>query len=190
MSIDKHPSRKQIIEAVKSGSLGLADHFKECEDCRLLYELLTQFRLAGELRLPLPPSEWTRRAIAIAEQPEKQSPLRRLAGRLTFDSWTATPAVQVRGAAADERRLRFETDEVRLDLRAERDPSGWQFVARVSDVRARPKSWTLVAGTQIVSPDDHGFFLWTAALPPEQLVLQSGSLLVEVTQLSWAPPSS
>ncbi|MCB2229505.1 hypothetical protein KQH82_02230 [bacterium] len=185
MDIGNHPTREQLIEAAQSGSDTLAPHLAQCEDCRLLFSLLTRFQVAGEVELPSAPAAWINRAAAIVEGATAGSKLRRLVGKLTFDSWSAMPALQVRGTATDERRLRVEAESILLDLRAEHQPNGWQFIARVVGDVSDSRSWKLHAAGQTVYPDERGYFIWNDQKPPQTIVLETGSLQIEVEQLSW-----
>jgi hypothetical protein len=187
--IDNHPTREQLIEVAAFGETPFDEHLAHCPSCRMLLALLRRFPFAGEPKLHSAPVEWIRRAEAIAERP-KAAVIRRLIGKLTFDSWAGPAALQVRGAADDERRVRIEAEEIRFDLRAERRNDGWRFVARVVGERPASAVLSLRASHQTVFPDEHGYFVWSDSTPPDHLLLDSSSFQIEVTDLSWTRPST
>ena len=178
-----YPNRPAIIAAAKAGDLALRKRLTP--DDQLFFDLVTAYPVAGEAPLSSAPAAWIKKAAALAETSRQPSRLARLLGALTFDSWTHQPALGTRSVAAAERRIRFEAEGLKLDLRAELRSGRWHFVARVIAEEHPAAPYTLVADGVEVYPDDNGFYHWSSPNPPATVVLQSDSTTVELAPLSW-----
>jgi len=182
-------TREELIALARETDPKLPDHLKECEDCRLAWELLSGFEVSGKTALPDPPRSWIDKAAAIA-RPQREAAKRiRVIASLIFDSWTEPSPVGVRGTAGSQhRRIEFESKGRVLDLRAEKSSSGWSFVAQLSGTSG--KTSELTCGGQTIWPDQSGLFQWSSARPPRKITIVIENELVELPDLKWTKPKS
>jgi hypothetical protein len=178
-----YPNRPAIITAAKAGDLALRKQLTP--DDQLFFDLVAAYPVAGEAPLSSAPAAWIKRAAALADSARQPSRLARLLGALTFDSWSQQPALGTRSVAAAERRVRFEAEGLKLDLRAELRSGQWHFVARIVAAEQPDSPYTLVANDVEVYPDDNGFYHWSSPNPPATVVLKSDDTTVELAPLSW-----
>lgn len=165
------------------------DHLRECDDCRLAFELLSVFDTSGRSPLPKPPESWIKKAAAIADTDRAPSVLKRVKAQLTYDSWLTPRPVGVRGTCGTEhRRIEFKSQDRVLDLRAERSKEGWVFVAQLSG--ASGANILLVSGRQTVWPDDNNIFQWTSVRPPRKISIRIDNVEIDLPDLKWTKPSS
>ena len=178
-----YPNRPAILAAAKAGDLSVRELLTP-ED-QLFFDLAAAYPVTGEAPLSSAPAAWIKRAAALADPNREPSRLARLLARLTFDSWSHQPAMGTRSVASAERRIRFEADGVKLDLRAELRSGAWYFIARIVAAPDESSTCTLVADGTEVFPDNNGFYHWSSPQPPETIVLTSESTTVELASLSW-----
>ncbi|PWB72551.1 hypothetical protein C3F09_06515 [candidate division GN15 bacterium] len=146
--------------------------------------MLVRFRVAGKLVLPEPPSAWVDLAHQIAAHQSVAASLRTALARLVFDSWALPEPVGVRGGAAiEQRRVRFESSPVTVDLRAEHLKSGWAFVAQVTGVEHGQAR--LNADRKVLALDEHGICQWSDPKPPKKLTVVTSTHSVELPELTW-----
>lgn len=148
---------------------------------------MQKYPLAGRLPLTEPPASWVAKAIELASPAigaiEK---LRKLVGKLVFDSWVLPLPVTARGLPPENRRLRFEAEQIMFDLRAERHPGGWSFVAQATSPSGLVRE--MRTGRKRLRPDENGIFQWTDRQPPRKVTLQIDDVLLELPELTWKPP--
>lgn len=145
---------------------------------------LVQYQVAGSLPLTDPPKAWVERAMKIAAGTAPLANIRTALARLVFDSWALPEPVGVRGGTATEqRRVRFESAPITVDLRAEHQKSGWSFVAQVTGIESGQAR--LNADRQTLMLDDHGICQWSYQKPPKKLTVVTETLSVELPELVW-----
>lgn len=182
----KHPSRQELIAAATQKTGAQDQHLATCDECRALYHLFANYQVAGELALPNAPKEWINRAKDIYNSANPLQTLRRLVGRLSFDSWQVPQAVGVRShELLADRRIRFEIGPLVLDVRAERQPAGWDFTAQVTGEVDDPSSMILRADRQTISPDPNGFYQWSSSRPPRLIRLEADDVSISLPELTW-----
>jgi len=146
--------------------------------------LLVQFQVAGNLPLPDPPEAWVARAKNLALNSAPLASIRRVLAELVFDSWALPEPVGVRGGTAiEQRRVRFESDPITIDLRAEHQKAGWSFVAQITGIESGQAQ--LNADRQILTLDDHGICQWSYHKPPKKLTVVTETFSVELPELTW-----
>jgi hypothetical protein len=161
-----HPSEKQLIdfalaETGPEETRRIGRHLDE--QCAACNGVVDQYRdlllLMTEDRTPEPPAAWVERAIAlgrpswIARVREWCAGLREEAGRVVFDSF-AVPGLAGAGvrSAETERRLRFVSRDVELDVRVEPVGRGGVVTGQLADIAGEPAPlanarFLLTAGT-------------------------------------------
>jgi hypothetical protein len=183
--MDKHYSRKELIELARASEGSESPHFGECADCRNEFEWIRRFNMAGRPRLQDAPSGWVEQAAALAQKQHSLEKIKKAAA-LVFDSWAVPQPIGVRGSATTaERRLRFSTDELTFDLRAEKLSHAWAFVAQVTTPVRSSKAFSLTSGRETIAADEAGFIQWTAARPPKKILLRTDDTEIEIPELSW-----
>ncbi|MEW6051510.1 MAG: hypothetical protein AB1644_10670 [Candidatus Zixiibacteriota bacterium] len=186
MKIVKHPDRTELLKAVADRTPTVLSHLKSCAACRELFELLGAYPVAGELALTSAPSAWIDRAVELARTSAPSEVVRRLLARLSFDSWSLPAAVGVRSLATEtERRLRFDTELLTFDLRAEKQSQGWDFIAQVAEKTSQASHIELRAGRTVIPVDGRGFFQWSSKRPTARLTLRVDDMLIELPEVTW-----
>ncbi len=184
--MDKHLSRNELIALARRQPDSANQHLRECAECREAVELLREFDLAGRSRLLDAPIGWIERAAALAQKQHSFEKIRKAVAALVFDSWAVPQPIGVRGqTAVSERRLRFEGDRIAFDLRAEKLPGEWAFVAQVTSGSLPSTNFTLSVEKKELVSDTGGFFQWTAGRPPKRILLRSDDIEIEIPELSW-----
>ncbi|TFH64652.1 MAG: hypothetical protein E4G91_05145, partial [Candidatus Zixiibacteriota bacterium] len=172
--MDRHLHREELIALARKPSGSANQHLSECAECREEVELLREFNMAGHARLPDAPAGWVERAAALAQTQHSFEKIRKAVAALVFDSWAAPQPIGVRGQASiGERRLRFEADRFAFDLRAERLPGEWAFVAQVTSDSLPSGNFALSIEKKELTADTAGFYQWTADRPPRRILLRS-----------------
>lgn len=164
--------RTQLIKAVREGSLTREALEHLSDEDRAFAELLLQYPLAGLDRLIDAPAYMIERAATI---PQKARAGRKagILPRLLFDSWAQPSAAGVRGATGtDSRRIQVDLGPAVLDLRGEKETSGWFFTARI-EPGDRASEWVIKAGKLAIRSNRQGFFEWHSTRPPVSLKLTS-----------------
>lgn len=131
-----------------------------------------------------------KRAKQIAMKSSPVATIRKMLATLAFDSWAQPMPVGVRGGATmEQRRMRFESESVMIDLRAERQKSEWTFVAQVSGVHRDDVLFT--ADKQTLTLDEFGICQWSNDKPPKRLAVVTETLTIELPGLTWKskPPN-
>lgn len=170
----------------------------------LEYRLLSLFQFAGIVRLAQAPKALLAKVNSLpqvtgARKLEQiSSGIREILGAVAFDSWVMPQPVGVRGSAGaagaagagglDERRLRLEAAGITFDLRAEKSPSGWDFVGRLSGPLAESEKFAAHIGSKKIECGSAEFYQWSSAYPPRRLVLQSHDTKITFPELSWKKP--
>jgi len=182
----KHLNRQELIKAARRRPITQDKHLESCAECRDAVNLLRAFDVEGRLSLPDAPSPWIERAATIAEKTGLLQGVKTVLSRLTFDSWATPQMVGVRGQSAlGDRRIRFETDDVILDFRAERQSDGWAFVAQVTGESSIVEEMTLQVGRKNLRADAGGLFQWTTRRPPTAITIRSSQRVIVTPELSW-----
>lgn len=183
---NRHPDREEIFEAIKSGANPFADHLAECETCAQLFEML---KLIGQptdrpAHATLPGNLYDLKGIALRDSSRR--PKRSRHGKLIHDSWANIPPVQLRGSAyRSERRVRFEFNNVVLELVIERTAGMFELVARAYENGAPSTEYLLQVGRRKLIPENHGCFYWMSDTPPRKLTLWSPETRIELGSLAW-----
>ncbi len=165
--MNRHPDRQTLLAAAKSDSHKFDQHLSTCESCRELFEFFKAYQVAGNPVLAGAPDEWIRKAVEVAGAHGALQGIRTLLARLSFDSWATPVSVGVRGGEArQERRLRFQVDDLLLDIRAEKQKQGWDFVAQLSSQTVEQKNFHLLVSRQELRVNSEGFYQWSSKRPP------------------------
>lgn len=181
-----HPTRKELILAVRLGGADVGKHLTDCSWCHLYFGLLTKYPLAGELPFSNAPLSWIEKAISIAAKPDRARGLKSLIARISFDSWARPVPEGVRGEALIlERRLRFDAANKTFDLRAEYRQNHWDFTAQITDREGKIVDGTLLAGKKELNADEQGFYQWSSVRPPQKVKLLTDEDEIEIPELSW-----
>ncbi len=186
---DKHLTRQEIIEAVRAQGVTKASHLDECAECRELVNLVQVFAVAGKIHLPDAPVGWVERAIALGANSPAVGGIRSFVAKIVFDSWAMPLPMGVRGESVQsDRRLRFETESVKFDLRAEKLDRGWSFVAQVKGMI--DSSLQIEADAKKLLPDSVGLYQWSGSRPPRKITLRSDEFVIELPELTWKKPKA
>ncbi|HMB70103.1 MAG TPA: hypothetical protein VKU85_12360 [bacterium] len=149
-----HPSEKQLIDFALAESdeneAGRVRKHVEGEACRTCSEAVESYRdlflLMREDRTPEPPAAWVERAIALG-RPSRLARVRdwcaglaEEAARMVFDSF-GSPGLAPAGvrSADTERRLRFESGGIELDVRMEPAGRGGVVTGQLVDISGDPE---------------------------------------------------
>lgn len=185
-NLSNHPDRIRMLKAIKSGKVPFALHLKQCESCRILYDLLASHGAAASPKLERPSRAAVRQSALIPKLVQSRKPARAVPGRVEFDSWAQLPAMQIRQAPSDlERRLRLTAQGYTLELVADRKGRNWEFVARVYNKEQVCTEFILQVGRLKLGPEAHDCYFWTAAKPPRRLQLLSPALKLDFGEISW-----
>lgn len=175
-----------MLKAIKSGKVPFASHLKQCENCRILYDLLVSHGAVDSQKLERPSRIAVHRSALIPKLVQSRRPARDLPGRVEFDSWAQLPAMQIREAPSDlERRLRLTASGYTLELVADRRGQGWEFVARVYDKERVCTEFILQVGRLKLGTEAHDCYFWSANKPPQRLRLLSPALKIDFGEISW-----
>jgi hypothetical protein len=184
--MSRHPNRRELLDAARSNGHDFDDHLRTCEQCKELFELFRAYQVAGNLPLAEAPEAWILKAVDLARQSRALAGIKNLLARLSFDSWAMPVSVGVRGGEAQqERRLRFEVDDLLLDLRAEKRKQGWDFIAQLTGSRVTEGEFRLLVSNQELRVNDEGFYQWSSKRPPRQIRLRSDNYVVAIPDISW-----
>lgn len=163
----------------------------------LEYRLLSLFQFAGLALLAQAPKALLAKVNSLPQATgarkleQISSGIREIFGAVSFDSWVMPLPVGVRGSAGlDERRLRLEATGITFDLRAEKSPSGWDFVGRLSGPLAESEKFAAYIGSKKIESGGAEFYQWSSAYPPRRLVLQSHDTKITFPELSWKKPEN
>lgn len=188
-AMEKHLNRQELIQAAQREPFALTGHLESCAECRDAVSLLRVFQVHGRLPLPDAPLALVERAASLAEATSVWQRIKIVVSRLTFDSWAEPQPVGVRDQSAlSDRRIRFESENLILDFRAERGVSQWAFVAHVTGEDPSIAGMLLEVGKQKLQPDSSGLFYWTSRRPPSTVTICSGDLRIVTPELSWKRP--
>lgn len=182
----KHMNRKELIEAAKKRSLPKSGHLAECSECRDAVQLFKSFPVIGNPPLKDVPKAWMNKAVSIMKDTGLPNKIKQIKAKLVFDSWTSPELVGVRGSnSICDRRLRFESDAISFDLRAEKREKIWMFTARASGKEIAEDTFSLSIGKRKLQPDNSGIFEWQAGRPPKNIGLHADDFSIELPELSW-----
>ena len=182
----KHLNRQELIEVARGRNSSHDRHLQSCRCCREAVSLMRSFEFSGRLRLEDAPSGWIKKAASIAENTGVAATARSIVARLTFDSWSAPQPVGVRDQSSIcDRRIRFQAEDIVLDLRAERHRTEWAFVAQVTSEKASAAAAVIELGKKRVCADATGLFQWTSRRPLAGLTVRYGDVTITLPELSW-----
>lgn len=186
----KHLSRQELIKAVRRRPFVLDGHLKSCAECRDSVILLKAFDVSGCLPLPDAPSPWVERAASLAKKNVGVlEGVKTIMAKLTFDSWAVPRPIGVRGQSSlSDRRIRFESESMVFDLRAERKTTGWAFVAQVTTEGPAVAPTILEIGKRKLHADPGGLFQWTSSRPLTSVTVRSGNTIIVIPELAWKRP--
>ncbi len=182
----KHPERKEMLRAIKTGKVPFRSHMDECKECRDLYTALSSFPVSGKPSMIQPSRDALASSMAVPALSRSRKPVRKVVGRLSFDSWTASPALDTREAPLGiTRRICLEAGAVTLEIVAERTREGWDFVARAYRSGKVASEFALRVGRNSILPRAQGFYHWSSARAPRVINLRSPDLHVSFKGLTW-----
>jgi hypothetical protein len=185
--IDKHPTRQELLKAIKNGNISIERHLQECIECSTLYFLLEQYSEYDSLVISRPDDEIIKRYASIPLLSATENKVKPLFGKLVFDSWAGIPALQLRDKDQDGmRRLCMRAGRIRLEIIAERQQYNWSFTARVYDDDEIASGWILSAGRDKILPDSLGFYQWNTSKKPHSLKLFNLNNKINFKKISWA----
>jgi hypothetical protein len=148
---------------------------------------MRSFEFAGQEKLEDAPSGWIKKAASITETKGVTARAKNIMARLTFDSWAVPQPIGVRDQShISDRRIRFQAEDIVLDFRAERQSTGWAFVAQVTAEKAADA--ILELGKKRVRADTTGLFQWTSRRPLTGLIVRCGDVTITLPELSWKDP--
>ncbi len=183
---DRHPGRKAMKKAIKTGIVPFEAHLEECPACRKEFDLLREFPVSGQPPLRKPSTQAVDRFAAIPLLYKNSKNVRHIAGAVTFDSWSQQPLAQLRDAGVGlTRRICLEAGSTRLEIMAERKRDGWEFVARVYEAERVSSEYVLRVGRQKLLPRSQGFFHWSSKRAPKVLRLASNGVEIDFEGLKW-----
>lgn len=183
--MSSHLNRQDIANAA-ADPRPYQKHLDRCPSCRLKLELF-QLARAGE-KLVDAPSYAIQQARQIARL-TRRSVLATLMARLTFDSWAELAPSGVRGLGPEkERRLRFEADDVRFDIRAEKSAGKWTMAAQVKYLGENKRAFQIQAGSKRISQRSDNFYIWSETRPPKSLRLVSPETTIVLPEIVWNEP--
>jgi hypothetical protein len=184
---ERHLDRKELIEASKKYKGKLTGHLANCSECRESLEFLLKFPVVGRLTLRDAPAGWVNKASALAESKTVLKNVSQVLAQLIFDSWAMPEPVGVRGPGAlEHRRLRFETSEIILDMRAERTQKEWNIVAQIAGNYTTPVA--IMSDRDEHYADDEGIFQWVGQKPPRKMKIRLLDKIIEIPELVWKRP--
>jgi len=198
MNIERlHPDRTEMIKAIKSSKIPFEKHLSECDNCRELFQLLTQFAVptsAGPAKgtdsqtdtITEPPANAVIRAGMIPLLVKASRPRIVSSGYIEHDSWSGMPAMQARNSVSGmERQLQLVAGSVRVGLIAERTHSGWSFIARIYNKESVSSEYVIKVGRQRITSGQSSVYRWQMVRPPRRLVLVSTSGSISFEDVVW-----
>lgn len=186
-----HIRRQELIRAAKSGSISTTSerHIANCDDCSEFRDLFARFPVSGNIPLIDAPAGWVTKAIEIMQPGRVASAMRRLAAKLSFDSWSQPALAGVRSVGSvSERRIRFETDGILFDLRVEQERQGYLMTARLTQANEPCSGFVVTHSTGVVGAASDGYFEWTSHRPPKKITLKSNDLEIALPEIVWHRP--
>lgn len=181
-----HPSRQRMITAAETGVVGFHSHLKECESCRLLFELLSKFRTNGAQKLQQSSPSLLKLIEFIPTDSRRERRTAVVKGYIVSDSWSCMASAQLRDVATDlTRRLLLKAGPIKLELAAERHLDSWEFAARVYDRGKATAKFAIKIGGRKVLMGPSGFFYWSSRRPPSKVRLLGESHIIEFDGLLW-----
>lgn len=186
-SKDKHPSRRDMIEAVESGQVPFQRHLQHCQPCRELFGLLHDAAFQSMVDAEEPTDDLLTSCLRIPLLAGARHPARSRSGAITSDSWRELPAVALRDAATGlERRLRLTSGGLVLELVAERRPDEWSFSARVYEGNEVASArYVLQAGRRKIVAGRRDVFVWSSPRPPRMIRLLSKTVKIDFEKIDW-----
>jgi hypothetical protein len=181
-----HPDRARLIAALSVGDDDVMRHLTQCEECRIIFDLLEASCSDSLDIIVSPPEAVTQTSKAIARLVAGRRPSRKVTAITVFDSWDSRPALAMRDLTPDvERRLRFRAGPFTIELVANRRVVDWECVARVYDRGRISRKFLLQVGSKKLLPEAGDCFFWTSKRPPRCMKLLSGPLLIDLGRLKW-----
>lgn len=164
----------------------IAEHVASCEECRTELALSRLMAHAGPNELEMPSPEALERFAATALVHEPDRPQRSRVGSLTFDSWQERSVANVRDLPEGlVRRICLSAGAITLEIVAERQHGGWEFVGRVYDGQEARAGFMLKVGRKRLLPKAGGFYFWKSKSAPRTIALVSGDLNLEFDSPAW-----
>jgi hypothetical protein len=157
-----HPTDRQLIEfALGEANAGTEEHLRgPCPRCQARlgqYEALV--RTMSSDRTPEPPAEWVERAIALRSAGRVRTRIREWCeglredlARLCFDSRAGDLTLAGTRHVAADRRLRFESRGIELDLHVEPRGGGAILTGQLSTLE--PSGQPVAGAAILVTADD------------------------------------
>jgi len=182
----KHLSRKELIKLAQEEPTVINSHIKSCEDCRQLVYLLRTYFVIDKDPLPDAPDDMINKAKALIKSRRINKRNNIILAKLTFDSWSAIQPVGVRDeSGVDSRRVRFEDDEIILDIRAEQQKEGWTFVAQIKNDSPEASENILEVGKKRLQIDPDGLYQWSSKNPPKTISIHTAAKIIKIPELLW-----
>ncbi|MEE8575700.1 MAG: hypothetical protein V3T31_00460, partial [candidate division Zixibacteria bacterium] len=103
-----------------------------------------------------------------------------------FDSWSQAPAMALRDMSAGHlRRIRLERGNISVEIVAEKQQSGWEFVARIRRDDEVLHDFVMKVGSRKLLAKSGGFFQWSSKSVPHEVSLTSFKQDIAFERLSW-----
>lgn len=183
--MEKHLTRKQLIEAAKAQTDYYNEHLEKCNECQFLYKIFNKIDAGNQQIFSHAPNNILTRAMLIPERSVLKKKLKKLKAIISFDSWIGQPALKVRNTELNTRRLSITCGDISLDLQASRKRSNWQFIAKINDEVPFKNSYIKTTSEINIYPDEDGFFIWNEKTPPKELSLIVDDKLITIPKLKW-----
>ena len=187
--MDMHLSRKELIELARKEPLVMNSHLESCEDCRRLVYLLKEFYVIDKDPLQDAPDDLIKKIKSLFKHKSIKKRIQISIARLTFDSWSVVQPIGVRDeSSVDSRRVRFEAENIILDIRAEQQKGCWTFVAQINDDSPEVYENILKIGKNKLQADSDGLYQWTSKNPPKSISIHTAVKIIEIPKLLWKHP--
>ncbi len=182
----KHPGRVKMLKAVKTGKVSFREHLEDCDDCRRLFRLLSQYDVSGNTELDRPSIQAVEAWAAVPLLYGRNGRVTHVPGEVSFDSWSHRPALELRDIGVGQtRRVCLKAGTIQLEIVAGRLQEQWEFTARIYKRKVATSEFVLRAGRCKLLAKSRGFYHWSSRTAPRTIRLLSPSLEVDFEKLSW-----
>jgi hypothetical protein len=108
-------------------------------------------------------------------------------GKISFDSWSHLSAVTIRDTSAGHiRLLKLKSRKITIELVAEKQHDGWEFVARIYKNKKIIHDFVLIANGKKHLASSGGFIHWSSKSVPKQINLLSFKSKLVFEGLKWS----
>lgn len=150
-------------------------------------ELRQMFPIGGSQPLDRPTREALSRYSNVPEWCGPDMALPATPGAVSYDSWADISRGQLRNVGEGyTRRLCLTAGDIRLEIVAERERSGWRFTGRVYRGAQAVTDYSLHVGRRRELPRAMAFYHWTSTSAPRKIVLKSTTDKYTFDGITWA----